>query len=107
MVDRVKTRGPGKIKAKGQRLSKQSKKSKMASNTHDINSLMQGLDSKSRNLIGKIVAHLKSQGNFDELRKDCLEELDKMVYLSTVFSFGKEIYAILVIKFCLQFCYFL
>ncbi|XP_020902123.1 biorientation of chromosomes in cell division protein 1-like 1 [Exaiptasia diaphana] len=40
--------------------------------------LMQGLDSKSRTLIGKIVAHLKSQGNFDELRRDCLEELDKM-----------------------------
>lgn len=52
---------------------------KMASNVHDIGALIQGLDGKSRDLIAKIVAHLKSQGNFDELRRDCLEELDKMV----------------------------
>jgi len=59
---------------------------KMASNVHDIGALMQGLDGKSRDLIAKIVAHLKSQGNFDELRRDCLEELDKMVRKSTCFS---------------------
>lgn len=60
----------------------------MASSSSSNSALIQQLDSKSRDLTAKIVAHLKSQGNFDELRRDCLEELDKMA--SFMFFFNRK-----------------
>ncbi|EDO43113.1 predicted protein [Nematostella vectensis] len=50
----------------------------MASAPSSVTATVSALDTKSRRLVDQIVDHFKRQGNFDELRRDCLDELDKM-----------------------------
>lgn len=45
------------------------------------------LDYKSRRLVGQIVEYVKSQGIFDQFRRDCIEELEQKV--SLIFSWSQ------------------
>lgn len=39
------------------------------------------LDYESRRLVDQIVQHVKSQGIFDQFRRDCIDELEQKVGL--------------------------
>ena len=57
----------------------------MENNTHDSDQP----NSDDPNFVGKLVEELKSQGIFDQIRNDCLGEVDSRVSYRNVFNFSQ------------------